>query len=380
MATVTGARGTLNVGQSQRKVDMAQAIQLLEPDAAPLTQFSAQLPKKATHNPEYSWLEDELEPRSDLVNGAALAGATSVVVDNGPYFAEHDIVRVPRTGENFRVTAVATNTLTVVRGVGSTAAAMNDNEELIITGSAQPEGDTSKPARSSNPTKVTNYTQIIRNPVEMTGTMMHSDQFTDPHDWDYQRNKKGIEHRKDIEYSVLLGRPSENTSGSQPRRTTGGAYHYATSNQTDAGGALTESELFSALRPAFRYGKKEKVGFASALAVDVLNSFPRGKVEFVQSEKTYGVRVANYISPHGSLRLVTHWLLEGTTLGGHILVLDMDAVRYRYLANSKGSRDTHVEENIQAPDADTRKDEYRTELGLEFGQSERHSLIYGITS
>jgi hypothetical protein len=81
---------------------------------------------------------------------------------NGPYFQPQNIIYVPRTGESMRVTAVAVNTLTVVRGVGSTAQALNDQEEILIANTAQPEGDASKPARTRNPTTVTNYTQIFR--------------------------------------------------------------------------------------------------------------------------------------------------------------------------------------------------------------------------
>jgi len=381
MATITGARGTGNISASVRKIDMREGISLLEPDAAPLTQLSAKLRKRPTHNPEYSWQEDALEVRFDLTNGA-VAGttATSVVVDNGANFAEHDMIRVTRTKENMRVTAVAGNTLTVVRGVGSTAAALNDNEELLNIGSGQPEGDTSKPARSSNPTKYTNYTQIIRTPWESTETLIHSDTFTTPTDWDYQAKKKGIEHKKDLEYVFLLGTPSENTTGSQPRRTSGGAYHYATANQTDAGGALTETELWAALRPAYRYGSKTKVAFCSPLAISVLQTYPAGKLQVNQSETTYGLKVMNFASPFGVMRIIPHWLLEGTTLGGHILILDMDQITQRPLANEKGSRDTHIRTEIQAPDADTRKDEYLTETGLEFGSAQAHGLIYNITS
>jgi hypothetical protein len=55
------------------------------------------------------------------------------------------IVKVPRTGEVFRVVAVAGNNLTVVRGLDNsgTGVAMNNPEELYIIGIAQPEGDTS---------------------------------------------------------------------------------------------------------------------------------------------------------------------------------------------------------------------------------------------
>lgn len=383
MATVVGARGTGNISQSQRKVDMKQNVLLLEPSASPLTVLLKMLNKAPAHNPEYSWQEDDLEPRFDAVNNGAgyASGDTSIVVDNGAYFGQDFLVRVTRTGEVIRVSSVSTNTLTVVRGVGSTAAALVDNDELLVIGSAAPEGDTSRPARSSNPTKITNYTQIFRDPIEETETARHSDSFTSPNDWEYQVGKKAIEHKKSIEYALWFGRPSEDLTGSQPRRTTGGVFHYASQNITDAGGALTETEFFGALRPVFRYSSERRVAFGSMLAVDVLNTFPRGKVQVNDSGNgTYGLSVFKYISPHGTVRLVTHRLFEGNVYGGVIAILDMDNVRYRYLANSEGSRDSHVRRDIQQPDADTQKDEWLTEAGLEFGQPKSAGIITGITS
>lgn len=378
---VTGQRATNTIGADQRKIDMADKITLLEPDASPLTVISKRISKVKTSNPQFKWQEDESEPRWDAVNnGAGYAdSATSIVVDNGPYFQAQQIVYVPRTGESMRVTAVSTNTLTVVRGVGSTAAALVDDDELVITNTAQPEGDASRAARSRNPTTVYNYTQIFREPWDATETNRHSDN-EGGDDWDHQALKHGIEHAKDIEYALMVGSPSEDTSGGNARRTTGGFKHFVTSNVTDAAGALTETEFFTAMRPNFRYGAKEKWALASALAVDVLNGFPRGKLEVQQGERTFGLRVMQYISPHGTLNLVTHWLMEGTTLGGQVWIIDTDVVRYRYLANQRGSRDTHINREIQNNDVDGRKDEYLTEAGLEFGQEKRHGKIIGITS
>lgn len=383
MATVTGQRGTGNVAQGLRKIDMADKILLLEPDAAPLTVLSKRLSKRPTSNPEYKWSEDALAPRFDAINAGAgyASGILALVVDNGAYFAQHDLVYVTRTGELMRVTSVAGNTINVVRGVGSTAAALVDNDELLITSSAQPEGDSSKPARSDNASIVTNYTQIIRTPFDMTRTMYQSDVYTQPHDWEYQANKAGIEHKKSIEYAVWFGRPSEDLTGSQPRRTTGGVFHYVQTNVTDAGGQLTEGEFFNALRPAFRYGSNTKFGFASGLAVDVLNQFPRTKVQVIEQAKSeYGLDVMRYISPHGTLNVVRHWLLEGTKFGGYIAILDLAVVSYRYLGNQHGSSDTQIHRDIQATDVDGKKDEYLTECGLQFGQDKMHALLTGITS
>jgi hypothetical protein len=378
---VSGQRGTLDGNQDNRKIDMADKILLLEPDAAPLTVVTKNIQKKGTGNPKFQWQEDELDPRFDQVNNGAgyASGITAIVVDNGAYFEAQNLVYVPRTAETMRVTAVVGNTLTVVRGVGSTAAALVDNDPLLITSTAQPEGDASRPARSRNQTTVYNYTQIFRTPWDATETARHSEYEADD-DWDYQALKHGIEHKKSIEYALMVGARSEESSSGQARRTTGGFRSFVTTNATDAGGALTEAEFFTALRPCFRYGAKEKWGFASQLAVDVLNTFPRGKLEVQQGEKTFGLRIFQYISPHGTLNLVTHYLLEGTTLGGQIWVMDSDVVKYRYLVNKRGARDTTLNKEIQANDVDGRKDEYLTECGLELGSELRHGYIYGITS
>jgi hypothetical protein len=149
-------------------------------------------------------------------------------------------------------------------------------------------------------------------------------------------------------------------------------------NRTDMGGTMTEAEFFSAFSGLFRYGNQEaKIAFASRLAIDVANGFPRGKLETVQSDndKTYGLAVTNYRSPHGTLKFVTHNGLEGAVHGGHILVLDMSQLRKRPLRN----RDTHINEQIQPNDQDGRKDEILTESGLEFGLEKTHGLMTGIT-
>lgn len=374
---VTGQRGTTNITQAQRKVDMAEKILLLEPDAAPLTVITKNISKKPTGNPKFSWLEDELDPRFDVTTATSTNVDTTIDVANGGYFRAQQMVYVPRTGEMFRVVSVAVNVLTVVRGVGSTAAALLSGEELLIANTAQPEGDASKTAVSRNPTEVLNYTQIIRTEWDATDTEMHSE-FEADDDWDHQSAKKGIEHKKDIEYALMVGRPSEDTSSGQARRTTGGFNHFVTTNVTDAGGTMTETEFFFALRPNFRFGAKEKWGFASKLALDVVNTFGRGKLEITQGEKSFGLRIMQYISPHGTLNLVGHDLLEGSTLGGQIWILDTDVVKYRFLKNKRGSRDTYLRTNIQNNDVDGRKDEYLTEMGMQFGLERRHGKIVNI--
>lgn len=384
MADITGARGTLNVTQGIRKTEVDPEIYSLDADAAPLTVLLNRAPKKPTNNPAFKWYEDDRDDRFDAVNGTTGTG-TSIVVDTPALFAEHQIVKVTRTGELMRVTAVnsGTSTLTVVRGIGASAVAVADNDELMIIGWAQPEGDTSRPARSSNQTELTNYTQIIRTPYEATRTWNQSATFTRPRDWTYQARKAMVEHMIDWEETFWHGKPSENTSGSQPRRTTGGFFHYVTTNATAMGGTMTETEFWGTFSSAFRYGNRNsKVLFTSRLVTEVLNTYPRGKLEVVQADNdaTYGVSVTNFRSPFGDLKVITANLFEGSEFGGYGAIVDMSRVNKRPLVdNEYGSADTHVRENIQANDLDGRKDEILTEAGYQIANEKAHAFFSGVT-
>lgn len=379
MAAITGARTTTNILNDQLAIDLGERINLLEPSAQPLAVFSRAAGKRRAVATKFSWLEDKSKPRYFTMSAAG-SGITALTASNGTYVQQHDQILITRTGEQIRVDGVAGNVLQVTRGIGSTAAAINNGDEVVIIGSAQPENDTSKPARSDNPVKGTNYTQILRTPFEQSGSLMASSFQVNPADWPHQARKAGIEHAKDIEYAFLLGRKSLDASGAAERRTTGGAFSFIASNQTDAGGDLTEAEFNAFMLQVMRFGSGSKLALAAGIPVSALNKFPASKQQTRNDEKTYGMDVTHYTSPFGSLNLVYHRLLEGNKYGGYILVVDIEEVAYRYLANDELNRDTKVYPNRQPNDQDGRKDEYLSEVGLEFGQEATHGVLTGITS
>jgi hypothetical protein len=382
VATVTGAMTTTNVLSDQLAIDLGDRISLIEPSAQPLSVFSRAANKQRTVATKFSWLEDQSKARFGTQSGGATSGATTVAVSTGQgaNYQQWDQVLNTRTGEQFRVDGVSGDTLTVTRGIGSTAAAMLNGDEFYLIGTAQPENDTSKPPRSDVPSKVTNNTQIFRTPFEMSGSLQASSFQVSPDEWPRQARNKGIEHAKDIELSLLLGRKSATTPGASEDRTTGGVLSFITSNQTDAGGDLSEAEFNAAMLQAFRYGSPSKLAIASGVGVSALNKFPASKQQTRNDETTYGMNVTNYTSPFGSINLVYHKLLEGTKYGGYIILVDMDEVAYRYLANDQVSRDTKVLPNRQPNDQDGTKSEYLSECGLMFGLQRTHAVITGITS
>jgi hypothetical protein len=382
MATTTGAATTTNVLSDQLAIDLGDRISLLEPSAQPLAVFSRRAEKKKTVATKYSWLEDVSKARFATQSGGATSGALTIAVTSGQgtYFQQWDQVLNTRTSEQFRIDGVSGDTLTVTRGIGSTAAAMLNGDELYLIGTAQPENDTSKPSRFDVPSKVTNNTQIFRTPFEISGSLQASGFQASPAEWPRQARNKGIEHAKDIELTFLLGRKSATTPGATEDRTTGGVLSFITTNQTDAGGDLSEAEFNAFMLQVMRFGSGSKLAIASGVGVSALNKFPASKQQTRNDETTYGMNVTHYTSPFGDLNLVYHRMLEGTKYGGYIIVVDMEEVAYRYLGNDSTSRDTKVLQERQPRDQDGTKSEYLSEIGLQFGQQRTHGVLTGITS
>jgi hypothetical protein len=375
-AAVTGARLTTNIGASQLAIDIGKRISVLEPDVQILTVLTREIGSAVAVAPKFKWIEDESKPRFDTTSAAVASTTTTAIpVSHGDYFQQWDQVLNTRTGEQMRVDSVVANEITVTRAIGSTAANLLEGDELLIIGTAQPENDTSKNARSKTPSVVENYTQIFRTPYEISETAANANYMVEPKEWQRLQERAAVEHAKDIEYSFLFGRKSLTTPGSAEDRTTGGVLSFISSNQTDAGGVLSEAEWNTFMQSVMRYGTGKKLAICSGTGIAALNKFPASKQITKSDETTYGMNVSQYQGPFGAIRTVYHRLMEGSKYGGYVIVVDLDQVKYRPFQG----RDTKLLPNRQPNDQDGKKDEYLTECGLEFGLQREHGLLSGIT-
>jgi hypothetical protein len=373
-------RDTNNINQARRVVDMSKNISLLEPDAAPLTVLVKNIASMQCISPKFEWLESELGARWDAINAGAgyAAGITALVVDNDQYFSVGDIVKVPRTGECMIITAITagTHTLTVVRGYGETAAAaLVDNDPLVVVGNANAEGAGKREHKNTTEANLYNYTQIFKTTVSLTGTADASKLYGGK-DRNWQRKVKGIEHLVDMERAFLFGERKEDTSGTTPKRTTRGLLKFLTQNNVDAGGALSEWEFETFCQAIFRYGSKKKLLLASPLLVSVINTFAKNRLYMIPKDKTYGIAITGFQSAHGELMIAKHNLLEGVIYGGYGIAIDPDNIKYRFLEG----RDTKLRTDIQANDLDGYEDEYITEGGIQVMQPKTHGVLSGVTS
>ena len=196
MTNITGVRTTNNILQNRRVVDMAKQIALLDPNEGPLLSFLklAKNNSRCVYNPKFEWLEDDLMETWSSVSEAHTAAATTIKTADGTIFRVGDIVKVPSTGECMLVSAISTNDLTVTRAYGSTtAAAIADDADLLIIGSAMPENSNGREVKSTVESNGYNYTQIFRTPIALSGTEAAS-KLHGGRDRAYQRRKASLEH------------------------------------------------------------------------------------------------------------------------------------------------------------------------------------------
>lgn len=391
MPSANGIRGTANLGVT-RKYDVADVVSLLDVARYPLlailtnagkdpvSKQGKALKKKETNDPEFKWFEDQFGARADAVTSDQ-GGATALVVDNVGYFSVGDVLLCVKstqsssnpTGEVMLVTAVTpgSSTLTLARQIGDSGSGgglLKAADIVWIIGNANEEGASLREMKATAVAEVSNYAQIFRTTIGITETARNTKGWTKENDFDYQTRKKGIEHLVDIERAFLFGKKEQLTSGlTHPKRFTAGIFPRISQVSS---GLSTQDDFNAYLRVLFAHGNTEKYLFSSGYVVDKINSFAFGKLQIVQSEKTFGLNITKYSSPHGTLNIIKHDLLTGDLYGKSAVGLDLEALTYRYLSN----RDTKLLTNRQAPGEDSRVDEYLTECGLQFEQPERHAV------
>ena len=383
MANVRGIFNTSKYESGIKKLDVRDMIFELQSDETPFISILGKLGKSKAVDTEFSWFEDDLLANYTQVNyGAGYDGAaTSIVVDDATIFQENDIVKNMTSGECYLITAItdATNTLTISRAFGSTTAASIVNDDYLYKlGNAQAEAYTAPDSLVTAKTKKTNFVQIFSKTVTVSETADNVDTWGGNRR-NFERNKKAVELKREIESQMVWGEPKEDTSGTHPRRQTGGVYYFmsTTSPSLDMSShVLTESAWEGFLKDVFTYSGKDRYAFTGPLILSQISQFASGKQRLTpEKDATYGISVRKYISAMGIINLV----LDRHFIGPHAgkaLILDVNEIKYRYLQNS----DWKLALNIQPSNVHYVQDEYSCTIGCEFHQAKLHGHVKGVTA
>jgi len=385
-------------------VDVVDKIFLLEPNKHPLVSLltnvgkvwdgkawkGSGILKASAGNPEFGWFEDFYGGRYARLSAlyAASGSVTLNVVgagsSSGYIFTVGDIILNARTGERMLVATIASTTsITVVtagRSYGTTAAAAGAaSDGIYIIGNVNEENSGARNVNTTRSTKETNYTQIFKTSITVSGTEKSAKLYGGA-DLPYLRAKKGTEHALDIERAFWWSEKNSETGGTQghPRRSTGGVQEFIEGGNSyvqNQGGSLTAPDFNTFLREGFTYGESTKVFFCGGVVLQAINEFARGQLQTKTLDKTYGVSISEYVTAFGKINIV-HNPLFVEDYAGYGFLLDMDCFKYRFMTD----RDTKLLTNVQAPDQDGQIDQYITECGLQRMQAPRCALLKGVTA
>lgn len=422
-AAFLGMRGTGDWAPNQRPENWREAILYLLPNGqAPLTALMAKMKSEVTNDPTIHWWTQGLPLQAaDITNIYTDSGLSNAYVSGG-LAGDYVYVKLGSTAdcEQFRtghqVTLRDKSDLTVdvigkvVDRVENGASSylkvrlleaddnssdgdLSDADRVLVSGNINPEGGGMPDAISYDPTEWKNYTQIFRTPLEITGTAMETKLRTNPQAYAKLQKECLKDHSIELEKAFLWGVPSISVGANgKPERTTMGIIPAIRGGYTGHGGTelvgtvsdfVTDSTyagqswlvggenwLNEKLETIFRYGSEMKLAFCGSLALMAIQQIVRNNGDFMWGPDTtvYGVRVKEWVTPLGSIALMTHPLFNYEESTRRIMVIfEPENLIYRPLTN----RDTKfIKEEIGKTNTgytrrDGIKEEYLTEAALE---------------
>jgi hypothetical protein len=316
----------------------------------------------------HQWFEDEMVADETTVAGAKLVGDTSVVVVDGSIFRANDVIKIGE--ELIKVTAVSTNTLTIVRGyAGTTAAAIADGAKVEFMFSEGVEGADARSARYKARAGVSNYTQIFDDSVEISGTAEAVQQYGIGDLYEYEKQKKQLELALQLEKALINGVSYQNGQTRQMK----GIRQFIQSNVTNVAGALTMNAVNDLAQKVY-----EKGGFATGGDYKVLvgakqkrnlSALDTNKVQIGRSENARGEVVDTLINDFGEFEIA----LNNNLAADELLLVDVNRAAIRPLIGREFFHKYMGE-----------KGDYTTgivvgEYTLEFKQEKAHGRLKGLS-
>ena len=402
--SIMGLRGTGDWGTDERPKNFRESILWLDPNGnAPITALLAKARSEATDDPEFAWWSEKLQSirvkttaqvaNTTSANTLALTLTISTANENtadGTDLVAGDVLMHEPSGSvtysitEYLVVASDPTTgtqITVTRAsLGTTISTIATGAVLVKVGTIFSEGSTSPKATTRNPTKEYNYTQIFKTAYQLTRTAKQTTARTgDPLKNDKKRRM--FDHGVAMEQAFLFGHRSETAAASdtgKPIRSTRGLVTHlvADSRLTVFAATASEATFISAIDDCFDWSTSgagdERLVIGGNSFMMGLNFLVKasGQIQFNEQVKLYGMNLARYVTPVGNLYFRRHPLFnQSAFMSKCAVVLDLSAVRYRYL------QDTVFQDNIQANDADQQKGQWLTEAGLELTNSNTSKFI-----
>lgn len=378
---ISGSRGHEQLNSARVVVDMQDEILLYQPEATPLLTLTGKLRKKREAvNPSFEWLEKDEYPRSLEITAVYDSDDTSISVTAGQEARVYAnaVVQNTRTGELILVGGTSSGSLTsLTRGIGGGQSDGIVGDKLLFVFNAIEDGADTPAQRSIQEFSLSNRTQIVRTAYGFTGRDLVVELYGG-RDEMTETKWQAIEHKKSIEYLLLLGKKHLITGTHQQTFSDGVDNRINTNRWNIAGTDFTEDAWIAYLEHGLKWGKGgnqngkgTKYLLCSSRWLSEINSIARDRLQYRVLDDKIGFAATEYVSPHGRVMLVHSPLLDYYH-PERAYLLDLNHIRYAYLRG----RDTKLHYDRQGNGIDGKINEYISDCGSQTEFEHSHSALF----
>lgn len=342
MASIYGQQSTLSATDSALHINIEDTIGKYPDWQFPLLKrWSSKVFKADVKSHKYEWTEKELRAVKTTVASATVASGTlTFYVADAGVFNVDDVLQKP-SGQQVIVESVSGGTLLTVKALAGTPEAMALGDTVKRIGVASPQGKDADNMVISGTADLYNYTQILEDVVEMSGTqrnsMIRGDESSSTIIEDKQKELMEV-----LQSTALVGM---RTIDKEAKRTTTGGLKffidtYAPENAIDFGGVGTwasatdvKTKLDDAIEKiADNMGGKPTI-YVGYKAMRKLKDLADGTIFTKTSDKTRGTAMPEqYLSQLGSLDIVMLRERAGV-LDNLIFIIDEEQCGFKAMKN-----------------------------------------------
>lgn len=364
---------------------------------APLFALSSMLGDKTAASVEHGYFAKTMVfPSATLTAAVADGVAATVTVASTATQVVGDLLRAQSTGEILRVTAINSATqLAVARGVGQIAAgAIANGVKLYGIGNAFEQGSNRPASRLMIPTRVMNFTQIVRNSWALPGTLEAIKTIVGEGNVAESRMDCGLFHAADIEKAIIFGQRSASTVNGQYMTTMDGLVEVvrrlAPAANTNTAAATTNfTQLEAMLNPCFNVindgrNGNERTLFVGGTARTVINNIGRlnGTYQLVDGQTNFGLQFSTFKTSRGTFKMIEHPLFNSNDDWSKLAIaVDLPTFKLAYLP---GRKTQNREYNMSGTPVDQGIDAVggtlTSELTTEIINPAANAVIWGLTA
>jgi hypothetical protein len=321
--------------------------------------------------------------------GAGSFNDATTTTTNNPDMTEINCTVIKGGGRYLSATASIDDAGTTVVQATSEIAATLEPMRCYVVGTAHDEGSGYPETWKDQPYS-TNYgrTQIWKTSCAMTNTARATSLKYDSNEWARVWKEKLVEHKFDIESSLLFGQQSDTYYTTQG--VVDYVLNYGNSFSLDIATKTADDfldDMSNYMDPRYNYSGAT-VYFVSTAVYNwmhklggyfknnlEISSNMRSDFAMTGKKKVMGVDITTFSTPYGDMNVARNIHLDGTNV--KMLGVNMKYANYRPLVGNGINRDTSVYVGVQTLEnsgIDRRVDLILTEAGLELSMPECHAI------